>query len=243
MKKSRKALIIIVAALAIAIVAALIFVWTNIDWIVKAAIERYGSQVTKTAVRVSSVKIRLTSGEGAIAGLTVANPRGFSSPYIFRLGKISTKIDTRTVTGSPIVIDEIRIAAPQVVYEMNSSGASNVSLLKKNVQESSGGAPKKTSGGEKAKSKETKIVIKKLVIESGRIDVNIAALGNRPRTATLHRMELTDIGMPGGATPTQVAGKVTTALLEEVGRTVAQAGVEKYLEKNAGGAVKRLLGK
>jgi len=151
MRGKRKILIIITGVLVVVIASAIILILTNIDSIIKAAIEQYGAEATKTAVRVSSVKIHLTSGEGAIAGLTVANPHGFSSPYVFRLGKIRARIDTRTITSNPIVIDEIRVAAPQVTYEINAAGASNISLLKQNLQALTAGKPKKT--GEEKKNK------------------------------------------------------------------------------------------
>jgi uncharacterized protein involved in outer membrane biogenesis len=236
MKRSRKALII-VAVLAIVVAAALALLWTNVDRIVKAAIERYGSQATKTAVRVSQVTIRLASGEGAIAGLTVANPRGFSSPHVFRLGSISTRIDTRTVASSPIVIDEVRISAPEVVYEMDASGSSNINALKRNIQGLAAEAPEKKKAG----ARETKLRIRRLVIESGRIDVRVPSLSEK--TLTLRRIELSNIGARSGATPGQVAEQVLTALAEEVGREVARAGAEWHLRKGINGAVRRLLEK
>jgi hypothetical protein len=243
MRGKRKVLIIIVGALVVVIASAIILILTNIDTLVKAAIEKYGSEATKTDVRVSSVKIHLTSGEGAIAGLTVANPHGFSSPYAFRLGKISTRIDTRTITSSPIVIDEIRIAAPQVVYEMNASGASNILLLKKNIQEAALGAPKKAQEEKKAKGKEIKMLIKKLVIESGRIDAHVAALGDKHETVALRRIEMHNIGTGGGATPAQVSQQVLTALVEEVGIAVTQSGIKRSLDRGVDKTVKRLLDK
>ncbi len=242
MRGKRKILIIIAGVLVVVIASAIILILTNIDSIIKAAIEKYGSEATKTAVRVSSVKIHLTSGEGAIAGLTVANPRGFSSPYVFRLGKISTRIDTRTITSSPIVIDEIRIAAPQVTYEMNAAGASNISLLKQNLQTPAASKPKKTREEKKATGAEKRVIIKRFIIESGGIEVRIAALGDKTQTVTLRRIELSNIGKPGGATPAQVSQQVLSALLDEVGRSV-QSLVQKNAEKGIDRAIKRYLSK
>ena len=239
MKSIRKVLII-AGALAIVIVTALIYIWTNINGLVKAAIEQYGSEVTKTAIHVSSVSIHLAAGEGSIVGLTVANPHGFSSPYVFRSGAISARIDPSTVTSRPIVIDEIRISGPQVAYEINSSGTSNIDVLKKNIEE---GGPKKSQGEQKGEGKETKFIIKKFVIENGQMDISIAALEKNPKTVTLQHIELADIGKHGGVTPTQLAQQVLTALMEEVGREVARAGAERYLEKGIDRAVKRLLEK
>lgn len=240
--KGKRTVLIGAGVLVVVIAAALVFILTNINSIVKAAIEKYGSEAAKTAVRVSSVTIHLTSGEGAIAGLTVANPRGFSSPYVFRLGKISTRIDARSVASGLIVINEVRIAAPQVVYEMNQSGASNIAALKKNLEGPAPTAPKKAGTEKKTKGKEIKVLIRKLVIESGQIDARIAALGDSTETLSLRRIELTNIGKPGGATPEQVTQQVLSALVEEAGNSV-RSRLKKNVKEGVEHAVKRLLNK
>ena len=63
-------------AFVLVIAAVIVCMLTRLDAIVKAAIEKYGSAATATAVRVESVKIRLKQGSGAIRGLTIANPDG-----------------------------------------------------------------------------------------------------------------------------------------------------------------------
>ncbi|NTW67441.1 MAG: hypothetical protein HGB21_14230, partial [Nitrospirae bacterium] len=50
MTRTRKVLIIIASA-GLLLAAGLIFLWTNLDRIVKNAIERYGSQAIGTVVR------------------------------------------------------------------------------------------------------------------------------------------------------------------------------------------------
>ena len=49
------------------------------------------------------------------------------------MGNITTRIDTSSINRNPIVIDEILISAPAVVYEINKAGLSNVDVLKKNL--------------------------------------------------------------------------------------------------------------
>lgn len=238
MKKGRVALIIAIA-LAIVIAGAVVYVLTNINSIVKAAIEKYGTEAIKTGVSVSSVKIRLASGDGAISGLTVANPPGFSSPNIFSLANISARIAVKSVTKSPIVIDDIRISGPEVFYEMNNAGMSNFDILRKNLEAANGAAKKKPG----AKEKEVKLLIRKLVFENGRIEARIAKLGDKPVTANLPRLELRNIGRNGGATPTEIAQTVVTALAEEAAKAVARSQGEKYLKKRGGEFLKRYLEK
>ncbi len=239
MRKGR-IFLIVVAVLVLVIGGAIVYVLTNINSIVKGAIEKYGSQATKTDVRVSSVKIGLSSGEASVTRLAVANPRGFSTPNIFSLGNISTRIDVKSVTKSPIVIQEIRVSAPEVFYEMTKSRTSNLDVIKKNLQ---GPEPEQKEPGKKAKGKEVRLFIRKLVIEKGRVEARIAALGEKPILLDLPRLELTDIGKNGGATPTQVAKTVVTALAEQTAKAVARSQGEKYLKEGAEGLLKRYMGK
>ncbi len=225
----KKIIIIIVLALILAIAGAAVYVLTNLNSIVKAAIEKYGSEATKTTVRVSSVQIKLANGEGAVRGLKVANPSGFFSPSIITLDDISVRIAVKSVTSTPIVIDNILISGPEVFYEMKEDGTANLDILKKNLATS---APKEQPQ-KSPKEKETRLRVKKLVFEKGNVHVRIAKLGDKPFTVELPRLELTDIGKQRGATPDEIARTVATALAEETVKAVAKTQGERLLRKGA----------
>jgi hypothetical protein len=226
MTGKRKLLVIITAAVLL-LAAGLVFLWTNLDGIVRNAIERYGSQATGTEVRVDSVSLEPVKGKGAIKGLTVANPRGYSAPHIISLGGISVRIDPRAIALTPAVIDDIRIAAPQVFYEMNDARVANIDVLKKNL---AAGQPART-GDKGKKGFEKRLRIRRLVIENARAEIRIAALGGKPRTVALSRIEMTDIGGKDGAPPEEVARQIVSAILTEVSTEAGKAGAEKLLEK------------
>ncbi len=224
-----------VGGLAVVVIGTLFLVWTNLDGLVKGAIQSFGSEATKTRVTVSDVKLSLETGEAKISGLNVSNPDGFSDPNIFELGMISTKIDTSTLNQNPIVIDEVIIYAPSVVYEINKSGTSNVDVLKNNLAQSTASAD---SGGSSADSgsggDELKMIIRKLVVEGGKAKVRIAALGDAQQIVNLPKIQLTDVGKKsGGATAAEVAQIISSKLLGNVKTSVAALGVGKYLGKPA----------
>jgi hypothetical protein len=228
--KAAKVVGIGVAALVVIVIAASVYLWSSLDSLVEAAIEKYGSQATQTRVEVAGVKLALTSGEGSIQGIQVASPSGFSRKQLFTLDNVTVAIDPKTVTEDVVVIDKIIIQAPQVFYEINDKGQSNVDALKKNLQQVTGGKGKAA----KADGKEVKLIIRKLIIEKSEIDARIAALGDKDLSAKLPRIELTDIGKKsGGATPAEVAEKVANVLVSKVGPAVANLGVEQYLGKTA----------
>jgi hypothetical protein len=226
----KKIILFVLLALILAIAGTVVYVLTNLDSIVKDALEKYGSQATKTAVRVSSVKIKLRSGEGAVLGLKVANPSGFSSPSIITLDDISVRIEVNSVTSTPIVIGNILISGPEVFYERNDGGTTNVDILKKNLTAS--GSPGEERPQKSPKGKEIKLRIRKLVFEKGKVHVRIAKLMDKPFTIELPRLELTDIGKHGGATPDEIAHTIATALAEETSKAVLSTQSER-LRKGA----------
>ena len=226
-----KKVLIGVAVLAAIIIGAVVYVWTNLDSIVKTAIQTYGSEATKTAVRVDSVKLELADGKASIKGLTVANPAGFTDPNIFSLGEISTKVDISSLNKNPIIIDEIRISAPEVVYEINKSGVANADVLKKNL--GAGGGGKASSSESKPSGEELKMIIRKIVVEGTSATVRIAALG-KDQTVKLPQIVMTDVGKKSnGATAAEVAKQLSDKMLANVQTSVTKIGVDQYLGKSA----------
>ena len=53
------------------------YLLSNLDSLVKSAIETYGSEATQTSVRVDNVKIVLQDGSGAIQRADRWQPQGF----------------------------------------------------------------------------------------------------------------------------------------------------------------------
>lgn len=215
-----------VGAVVIIIAVAVVYLLSSLDSLVAEAIKKYGSQVTGTTVDVSSVNIDIKGGSGSIEQLTIANPKDFSSPHIFTLGNISTAIDIASVNKDPIVIKQILIKKPDVFYEINEAGASNLTELQKNIEQST------AETGTETKESGPRLVIHELVIEGGKIDANVAAL-DKPLSANLPRIHLTDIGKKsGGATGAEVAEQVIKAIIAKVGPEIAKLGLEKYLGKS-----------
>lgn len=225
-----KKVLIGVGVLALLVVGGLVYVWSNLDSIVKAAIQTYGSEATQTTVRVDAVKLDLQNGKAQISGLKVANPAGYTDPNIFELGMISTKVDISTLNQNPIIIDEIIISAPAVVYEINKDGVANADVLKKNL--GAGGGSGSASSGESG-GEELKMIIRKLVVEGSSAKVRIAAL-NQDQSVKLAKIVMTDIGKKsGGATATEVATQLSQKMLGNLKGAVGKIGVDKYLGKSA----------
>ncbi|HEU5360139.1 MAG TPA: hypothetical protein VFU42_03165 [Candidatus Deferrimicrobiaceae bacterium] len=234
--KTRSKILIALGIIAVLLAGGVYYLYSNLDRIVAAAIEKYGSEATGTKVAVSSVRIRLNAGEGSIGNLSIGNPPGFSSPNAVHLGNISIAVDTGSVTRNPLVIDRILISAPRITYEINESGRSNIDTIRGRVQaaedEEEDRSPRrgrgKKTGGEK------RIVIKTLVIENGEVAIQAASLPGKTLSAPLPRIELHNLGGKRGNAPGEIAAQVVGPLLGQAASAASRAGISQFLGKEAG---------
>ncbi|MFP6638618.1 MAG: hypothetical protein VCC04_00130, partial [Myxococcota bacterium] len=104
--KLRSILLLGGTALVGLVVLGFYFVYSNLDGIVKNAIEHYGSEVMGTSVRVGDVSISPTAGTGRIERLRIEEPDGFGGGDVISFKEIELGIDIRSLTQTkPIVID------------------------------------------------------------------------------------------------------------------------------------------
>jgi len=220
----------------IIIVAGVVFLVSNIDSIVKNAIEKYGSRATGTDVKVSSLHISLKNREGSIGGLSIGNPPGFSGANAFELKNITIAIDTGSLTKNPFVIRKIAVSDPHVSYEINNSGKANINEIRKNLKYTrKGGSEDKNKTGKKRT-----FVIKNLVIDRGRIDAGVAALPDKSFTAELPGIQLVNVGGQGGSIPSELAVQILRPIATRAIEAASETGVRKYLGMSAEEAGKML---
>jgi hypothetical protein len=182
---------------------------------VKSAIERYGSQATQAQVSLESVTISLAKGQGGLSGLTVGNPKGFATSHALLLGSINVTLDSGSIRGNgPIVIHKIEIDGPEITYELNNSGASNLEVIRENANGYAAGAGKdqqKAADGGAPR----KLVIENLYVRDGTISISQSLLGGRELTVPMPAIHLSNIGKTdGGISPAQgiqfLLGAITT---------------------------------
>ena len=220
----------------VAVIGIAVFVFSSLDSLVKAAVEKFGSQATGARVTLNAVKISPAAGKGTISGLTLGNPKGFATGYAVKVGRADIIIDMKTLTKKTVVIKEIRITSPDVIFEQGTEG-SNFDAIRKNVENYIGGTGGKS--GEKSGGK--KLIIENFIITNGTVNVSAAILGGRKVTAALPDIHLRDIGrQENGASPGAVAEKIIAAIGGGAGNAVAELGLG--IGKGIGEAAKAVTG-
>ena len=229
MKKFISGLILV---LIVVIASAVYYVLTNLDALVKQAIETHGSEATQTAVTVDSVGIDLVNGAGAISGLSIDNPEGFAEGHIFSLGEIRVGIDLESLQQEPYIINEITVLAPQVFVEINEDNRTNLNELKKNLAGSSdSAAPATSQTTDKSSAKQPRLIIRRITFADGKIQARAAALENKEYHLKLPGLDMSNLGGSKGATPQQLASEIVKRLTDQASKEVKKKIIDAELDK------------
>ena len=221
-----KKLLIGLIVLVVIIVGAAYFLLGNLDNIIKAAIEKYGSEVTHTSVDVGGVRIGLSDGLGSITNLTIGNPKGFKSDHLFHMDNIEVQVDLEKISKDVIVINQIIMDGPSIVYELG-KGGSNVDVIKKNVDAYVGG------GSDDGSSGGPKVIIDNLIIKNGDVNVSSNMVKGKTLSTKLPAIHMRDIGKDtGGVTSAEVAKKIISVLTKQVGLAAGKLDLHSLMDED-----------
>jgi len=207
----------------------------NLDGLVKAAIQDYGSEMTRAKVRVGSVELRTTDGQGFVRGLVVGNPAGFKTAHAIAVKEIEVAVDLATVTKDVVLVKRIAIAAPDVIYEKGDA-MTNFDAIQKNIAAYLGPAKKD--------DKPKKLIVEELTIRNARAQASAAFMDGKTVTVPLPDITLRNIGRSkGGVTPGELGQEVVAALKQRLASAISfdrlMKGAGKALQ-DAGKAIKDL---
>jgi len=257
----KKALRVLLVAVPVVVIVAVLVIFFSLNSIVKAGVETVGPKVTGTAVTLDKVGLSPLSGRGALAGLRVGNPDGFTTESAFELGEVRVNLSPKSLLSDTIVIEEIVIAGPKVTFEGDISG-SNIARIRKNVEAfSSSSAPSAESkpSAQEGEKNGKRVEIDRFVFKDGSVQLAAALVKGQTATVALPDIELKDIGKDsGGATLAGVAEEVFPAVYKAIIEAVASSGeilgkgvkeledsakkVQDEAEKGVSGALKDVKG-
>ena len=218
--KLRNVILIAGGGMLLAAIGAGIWLYSSLDSLVKSAIETYGPQITGVSVKVGSVNLSPTSGQGTIKNLRLGNPPGYKTRHAVTVGEITVRLDPASIASNPVLIRDILVSGVDVSYE-KIGNTTNLETIQRNVD-----AYMRKSGGGKASAggPETKMIIDSLVIRSTRASVTSSLTAGSTVTTSIPDVRLRDIGKrSNGATAGEVTRQVMNALVSAVTRAATAA--------------------
>lgn len=173
MKLVRNLIILAVLAV-IAILAAAYF---SINTLIKKGVESAGPLALKAETRLESASVLPFTGTGKLSKLSVGNPDGFKkTPYALKVDGIHVKVNLPSIKTDTVVIDSIRIEAPDLFIEGGLMEKNNLTALQHNAEafSKSSGKPKtetvaKTEASNEKAKPGKKVVVKDLVITGAKV--------------------------------------------------------------------------
>lgn len=208
---------VIIAVLLVTMVA------SNLDDIIRKAIETSGTEVMQTRVSLDAAVFTLKDGRGELHGLSVANPPGYTSKYALQMQQIALQVDPGSITGDVIVIKEVLVDGAQLVAEQKAL-ATNLQGLLENIEANSGA---ETSPPPAPEGEPVHLMIEKFSFINSSANVITEQWGEKALPIT--DIVITDIGdKQTGLTPDQLAHTISQTLMRR-----AQSAVKDYLEQLA----------
>ena len=204
----------------------LIFIST-LDSKVKDAVEENAAHLTGSPVTVESVDFSVLSGKGAITGLRVSNPEGFSPNPALTLGKILFEIDMGALSMDTITVKEIKADSTRILVEKNREGKINFQVLSENLKKVSG---ENDPAGNTAGSWVPNLRITEFLLSEG--SVTLAGFAENSRDIKTPEIRLRNLGGASGSSPEEIGEEILSRIFSEIIRNTVQSGLQKWIEKN-----------
>lgn len=227
----RKALLGALLLLALA-AGSLYYAYARIGDILSAGVERYGPPILQAETHLGGALVSPFTGEGSLSDLQIGNPKGFASDRAITAREVRVAVDLDTLRADPIVIREIVVDSPKILYERTLAD-SNLDALRRNVRAY---ALAHASSKKKDEAPGRRVVVRELTIRNATVRLAVGGVPGAEGAATIPEIRLRNLGEGGkGATAPEIVGRVLDALLP----AVTKAAVKLDPEAVAGEAVRQ----
>lgn len=232
-----KWLIRVLVVLAVLITGLLWFGYSKIDDLLRLGIEKAGSEALQVPVKIDKVSLSMFTGAGAIEGLEIGTPGGFSVPRTLHIGRSEIAINTSASKDDRIVIQHIRLNSPELHLEVG-PGGSNLAQIARNARAAAGTrteTPKPAASKDPAKQG-VKLQIDEVLITAAQLRASAGALPGAKTSLTLPEIRLTGLGSGSeGLSPAELTALILAKLSEEAAKAMAGGAAENLLQ---GGEIK-----
>lgn len=227
----------VVVLIAIFVAISVFYVASNLNDLVKQAVEQVGSDTLKTAVTLDAADINLTEARATLSGLKIANPEPFTQPYIFEMGDIVVDLELESLADKVVDIKEIRIDAAKVVAEQKGL-KTNVQALLDNL-ESSAQAPADKPSDESSSAPDIRIKIQSFKFLDSSTSLVSEEWGDRD--VNVPDVLLSNIGGAKGLPPEALAQAIIKPIIQQL-KDAVKKRLEDLVEEKAKEKAKEKLG-
>ena len=207
----KKFLLTVFVLLLLVIGGAVFYVMHNMEDIVKNAVNKYGSQVTGTEVKLGGFQFSPFDGWAKMSNLTVANPKGYAQANIVSLGDVEVKLDIKSLLNPMIVVEKVVVSKPEVTYELSNVTRNNISDLLANINKNTASTKKAEEENKSEAGK--KVAVDLLNVVDGKVSVAASVAGQGAAVGLpLPKIEMKNIGRENNAQGETIVDTLTIVL-------------------------------
>jgi hypothetical protein len=211
MKKSLKAVGIIL--LAVLILAAVVAIAIDIfaDRALKAGIEVTATKTLNVRVSVGKVDLSIMAGKLGIGNLLIDNPPGYQYDKLLELKDAQIEVDVKSLLGKRVNIREIKLDGVNIFLEQRGISGNNLQDVIKTVSDRRKAEGKSEKGGRK-------LHIDNLEISNITVKAKLLPIPGRADTITLKLdpIVMTDLGGDNKLDTAELSSKILIAIVTGV---------------------------
>jgi hypothetical protein len=202
----------------ILVLVAFIGVYSYFDYIIKRAVETYGSEAIGLQLRVSNVRINPSLKGFSITGIKIANPKEFDGGSLIEIKSLDVVADLWSLYFDKLMyFSAINVNALEINYKIK-DGSDNFSIMKRMV-----GKSNRSSNAEK---KDRKIAIKLLHLDDTVVKATINELVTKE--IKLSKVSISDIGVKNGGVTVENALK---QVVDNISFLIAEANLSSLINQ------------
>jgi uncharacterized protein involved in outer membrane biogenesis len=227
----KKWILIGLAAIIVIVVVVVYVGLSNLGPIIKKAVNTYGPKITKTELHVADVDVSILSAQAKIESFFLGNPKEFKSPSAIQVGSLFVKVDEKSLTGDPIIIERVEVKKPEIHYEKKGK-TDNFKAILNNVKQSAASDKKSADTGKKEGGGK-KLIINDFVVTQGKVNLamSVMGLGEREIAVDLPDIHLKDLGKKkGGASAAEISKEIFAALYGKITSPAVTDALNKELK-------------
>lgn len=227
--KALKIIFGLLLLLVVIVVIGVFVVGSNLNSLVKLAVEEAGSEALKTSVSLDSADVDLMAGRVQLSGLSVANPSGFNQAEAFVMKDIVVDVDLESLKDSVVDVTEVSVDGLRVAAEQKGA-TTNIQTLLNNLESNSGGQEPEPVSDSSSAQPDVLVKVGEINFTNGSMYLSSDRLGDSD--LSLPVIKLSDIGGSAGVPPDQLAEQIAQPLLKQIKRAVEQS-VKSLVEDKA----------
>ena len=211
------------------------FTSSNLNAIVKQAVEQVGSESLHTKVTLNAADVSLSESRARLSGLTIHNPPGFAKPNLFELDDVNVDLNLQAIVEKTVDLKDVTIKGLRIVVEQKGT-TTNVQTLLDNLPSTK--QPEKKPEAEKTGGEPLDLLVKVRKFQFVDSAATLVTEKWGEQKLALPPVILNNIGGDKGVPPDQFAQAVIKPLLKQVNRA-ARDKLKGMVEDKAKEALKK----